>query len=490
MLQNPVLRLGRLRALALLAALVASAGPAATTAASTASNWLGRTAAGTALRLQLDGEQLSALRLDGRPVEASLAPVPGGSGVLRGRVVLGRDAVSLLLTAPGADGARTLHLGAEPVELRPDAAGPAGPASGEEPAKTLRLRPHVFRDAGMRNMPSHHVLVPEGWSVEGGALWLTRYFALMPTHQIKLTSPDGLEISISGPLSFQDWRSDGRFGGRTPPPWSVSERGLPILPLPEGHDGWSGFLTDHLRQEKPAAAGVAVQVQHFAPFHQQLVPSLQKSAADTQRQNQENAHLGMNSYSGGEGLAYQADFRLDGRDRRSYGFFSHEYVGFTQPGSLNTYWTLHPGVTFTGPADLLDENMELLCSLALTFREDPAWVRMREEHRAKIMGGQAKHAEEIRSIWADTHRHVTANQQAAHDNRVAVGDELHRRTVNALTSVETYTDTHGHDVNLPPGFERAYQEPGGAFLLVDDPLFDPAVEDPTGNWTRIRSRDR
>src|SRR3954469_9909995 len=75
-----------------------------------------------------------------------------------------------------------------PLERDTPAPAPVAPAA----SAPIVLKMATVSDPGSGNMPSHTILAPAGWKVEGSAWWPPpALFNILPTQDIKVIAPDG-----------------------------------------------------------------------------------------------------------------------------------------------------------------------------------------------------------------------------------------------------------------------------------------------------------
>lgn len=253
---------------------------------------------GTDATVEIDPARPGAavLTLGGQRLSATSSAAPDGS--LVGDFLLGRDRHAWSLGVPDAAGRRTLRVGGNAIVLTPASGAKPGakPAVAPGTPGTLKLKRQTLTDPGMGGMASHTVLVPEGWEAEGGGWWLDAqgFFSVLPSHDITVTSPEGVEVDLNPEVSFKFFEANPQMGM---PPQRVgqSDGGYPVMPMPQGTDGWRRWILETgMPEAYPDATNVEVReiavVPELQPLMQQLVGPIQQMIAG---QNQQNRQMGL-----------------------------------------------------------------------------------------------------------------------------------------------------------------------------------------------------
>lgn len=441
------------------------------------------------------------LRLGGPPLPATATPAADGS--LAGVVTLGRDRHAWSLGPANASGQRTLRIGGQavvvspsgrPSPLDPPARGPAGgPAKAAKPATpansatpaTVKLRRTTLTDTGVGNMPSHTVLVPEGWKVEGGAWWAGQAMhGLMPSHDVSVTSPEGVAVELSPEISFKFFEASPQLlqMGMQPQQAGQVDSGFPVMPMPQGPEGWKRWIREvGMPQAHPDATGVEVReiavVPELQPMMQQIVGPIQQMIAG---QNQQNRQLGMAGGGSADGCFYATHVLFDrgGKRWEQLGIVGVFWMESTSEVGRQWWWSLTPGRTFTVPEGEFEQHLPVLVAIADSLQTTPQWARMKAEHAAAISGIRARGAAEIAEITRRGMESVRRTHQETSDIIAGgydpnAGMNVHRKVVNSINEVDDYVVGDGSTVQLPSGYDHVYSNGNNEFLLTNDHLNTP-----------------
>ena len=375
-----------------------------------------------------------------------------------------------------------------PPEGRPPAAAPSGP---------LVMKEHRLVDPGMRNMESHRVLAPKGWTVKGGGWWPNqRYFNVLPSRDIKVTSPAGAQVHLAPSILAKDW---------LPPPDSMvprpregaADKGLPVIYLPESLAAWKEWMT---RRGVPLNYPGATEVRtHNAVVIPELTQLLRKQIewrrAMLAQQAQQDARAGLRTFIDALALAFECSYRHEGREWEELTVFGLSWEGME--GRLigrSTTWSINPAVVYRAPKGELEAQLPLLVAIANSCRVTPQWARMRAEHQAKMLGIARKGAAAASEAIAARGRLLSDVNDIIHQGwkkRNAISDSTQRKLVNSIHGTEDYVVPGGSaSVQLPNAYKNVYTNGQGEYLLTNDALFDPNTDPLTKGqqWTGMQPR--
>lgn len=295
-------------------------------------------------------------------------------GTVTGHVILGQDRHSYTFTPADASGQRTLHLGGKGYALQPAAAPKPGLAPSSQPQAPLKLKTHTFKDPGVRNMESHTVLVPDGWSAKGGPWWAgENYFNVLPSQLITVSSPDGVEVEIAPSYAFKEFRQNPAAGLNMPAQKEgQSDAGYPVLFMPEGPQAWAQWIeTRGIPQTYPDATNIKLidisVVQEMMPAMRAIIAPLQQNIA------QQNQLYGRTGEDFVDGVYYAAHIRFDrnGETWEQLTGFGVYWMGSQYEFGRQLWWGIEGARTFTAPAGELYKNMPVLMAIADSVRTTP-----------------------------------------------------------------------------------------------------------------------
>ncbi|MEZ6013995.1 MAG: hypothetical protein R3F49_02675 [Planctomycetota bacterium] len=436
----------------------------------------------------------------------------------KGEVVTAEGAVAL--TTKERLGDKVLvRFGGRSYTVLPGAApqgtGGAGKPSREEasrsaPATTaaalanggpIVLSQHTFKDAGMGGMASHKVLVPKGWKPEGGAFWAAQsYFNVLPSQDIKVTSPEGVSVHIEPSLVAKDFIPGGPYAVPRPRQ-GVSDGGYPVLYLPNDLNGWKRwFERELIPQNIKGSTNVKVVNLVVIP---ELTYALGQACAPlvqlAEMQNRSSFGMGARNTVDWYVLGLESTYRVGGKEFEELRvlavtclFMDSELLG------RQTVWTIERALTFTAPKGQLEANMPVLKAVADSVQMTPEWFMMRAEHEATLfkiqrevaadnMRAAQKRSEIIAQSGRDLNEIITGGYKA----REAISDRTHEKVIQSIRGTEEYVVPGGTEyVQLPDGYRNVFGNGLGDYLLTNDEFFQPGTEPALNGqeWTRMGVR--
>ena len=406
---------------------------------------------------------------------------------------LGIGSLALLVACGDGESKEAVPVPADSSAPEGTAAVLAGTASGG-PALAMRL--HTMRDSGMRDMESHTVLAPKGWTVEGGAWWpATQFFSILPSQDITVSSPDGPAVRIGpsfGAVDFQPSAYSQQFGAKRPAEGSA-DNGYPVVYMPESLADWKRWLEDKiLPAEYPDAKKIRVESAAVIPelsdiLQRQIEPLRQSQAANSQQWAAMGS--GMQSFIDASVLAFEWTYREGGESWEGLLIVGHTWMGSDTELGRQLSWTLEPSVTYRAKKGELEGHLPLLMSIANSVRPTPKWFQMKLDHMRAMNRIAAKGAAERSNLIAESNREINQMIQDGWRERNEVRDAAHEKFINTIRGVDDYTvDGSSDSVQLPSHYGHVFSNGNGEYLLTNDALFDPNT-DPAFNsasWDTMR----
>ncbi len=379
----------------------------------------------------------------------------------------------------------TLTLGLACAGLGAPAATGGGSTASTAAGETVELETRTLTDPGMGGAPAMTVLVPLGWTLEGGlqrpAVQAYRNPVLI---DVTIEAPDGRGVHIHPTASFE-WRP-------TPQPvapFSITPGGNFYMPVPRTIGTW---LVEQARA-RPAEG-----VTDVALVHEEDVPAwtarlrelIAPMAAQIGRSNAMGAGLGVHQALDIHGTAVTLRYREDGAPREETALIAWQRAQVTTQGRVTSaYWGILGMVSLKGPpgSGYLDDPV--LHAVLASARPVPAWQQRMDAYWQQI--ARTHHQGSMDRLQANAEAHqrrmrtlseaselsmqgFRSNSAASDRGQAAAVDAIHERTPYATPS--------GGTVELPSYYEHVYTDGQGRYLLhnnaLHDPNVDPALEEP------------
>lgn len=370
------------------------------------------------------------------------------------------------------------------------------------PQQPLRLQLHRLPDKKQGGMISHTVLVPSGWKVKGGAWWASvNYFNVLPSQEITVTAPNGVEVEIGPAVTAKDF-TPPRNLGMPRPKEGRADGGYPIVYLPGDLKQWSEWIrTRGIPVIFPDAQNIRVSPGAAIP---ELSRALQRthaqSAQDVKQRNAQNAALGtgMRNFADAGVITFESRYDRVGVQWQDISVFGVFYLGFeSEMMGREIWWTLEPNLNFRGPVGKVEAMIPILMTIANSVRTTRQWGKMRidlaisqQKIGRKVAANASLEAAKRGRILANAGREVRQINQRGYEKRQASNDRGRQKFVNAIADTEDYVVPGTQDsVQLPNNYNNVYTNGQGEYVLSNDANYNPNQDSGlNGNWQAMRAR--
>lgn len=333
-------------------------------------------------------------------------------------------------------------------------------------------------------------LMPADWRGEGGVQW-DGSMLRCPANMIKLTyratGPDGLS-------------------------------GLEVMPQYVWTAASDPMMAQIMRQSAANGTGCDVgPVTNSVGFLRQMVlPRMrpgarfingEQIAAATQAKQQQLAQTYGPMIRAGYVRGFQADFGAIRIELNQGGQPVHEWLSASvtsvampsantaalMQGQMNnnasTFTMVSEGVfALRAPAGRFDAK--LAATILASVRPNPQYQKAVGDFLAGMQNTANRGAMDRARIWHEAGQQISATISQSYQYQQAVQDRAAAQFSQAIRGVETYVHpTTGQRVELTGGFDNAWVNNRGEYLISDQPGFNPAVtlrED----WTQLRRAGR
>jgi hypothetical protein len=335
-------------------------------------------------------------------------------------------------------------------------------------ADDVKLLATSLSDAGLGG-PAVHLLVPDGWVVEGGLSWRPETAMLVDVHLRIRDAARTRELQLLPKREYV---------------WRFADD--PAAPRP---------LASATHDQKPPFGDAVVYVER------ELVPTLHAPTAEIELVSREPlpalARVIAAASPGGAGHPDVSAARVRLKAREAERVWEEDvYCVLVQNRApaggeeLVRWGTERVYVLRAGPGDL-DDASALLETIASSYRIDPAWAARYRALRSALDARPGRgrigkseldaHLETARSIEVDP------RDAAAHEA------EALRARVNSVLAAhygrtESFFDPRNErEVLLPRGFARAWANARGDYLMSGDAASDPRTADPAAQWAELHA---
>ncbi len=343
---------------------------------------------------------------------------------------------------------------------------PANPAQAHPaPAPTtpvLKFTRFAVKDEMCNNEEAFSVLVPEGWKREGKVDWDPNT-AIEATLELKINDPNsGAQIQL---LPIQQYIFIPN----------------PMMPMQPGQNYMGSIIAEPITDlpqyvKSVFAPQILTQLQDARVTAQEDLPKVAQ-ATEKVYGNQSKAKAGRIRYS----------YLVNGQPWEEDVYLTLVY---TQTDAL-TIWCSYTAASIRAPKGTLDKLSPLLTSVLHTLRLTSDWycdlMYVRDLFNKRMMIGiqdaaaisqtTTANAEEIHRMFADSYK--TAQESE---------DRISQSWSETILGVNTYSNPYdSHSVELPSGYNDAWVNPKGEYILSNQGGFDPNVGS-VSEWKRMNAR--
>ncbi|MDQ8179759.1 hypothetical protein [Pelagicoccus sp. SDUM812005] len=432
-----------------------------------------------------DGFERITLREDGSSVSVS---VNGREVSSLGSSRMGKGSVGIVVVGAGTFKFANYSEGGE------ERIGTETTASNEREANrdlgpAQRFKDQAVYDVSRKNLPAYHVLVPEGWKLEGKFEHIPAFKELPYFGSIEVKAPDGRSFSFL-PFAEFTYTDYAQLGFMQP------YEGRPAFRQPSS----VGEVIKVLAQSDPEQ-----RISDMRIISEETVPELtqlaQRNASATIQQvqaaNQRSGGVGERQSYAVEARKIVVQYTENGKRVESTTFATvsnYSYIDFNGATRI-AKWNLNNVASLVGPVGSNFLEDPELAAVARSLRINPDWAYAIDQWyagRRQIIfkEGMAKAAAASRN-WQNTRATQSEDVLDISFNgwksRNASSDRTQSMSVNSIHERTTYGTPSGGSINLPSYYQNAYTDGQGNYILHNDALYNLNT-DPNLNardWTQI-----
>ena len=346
-----------------------------------------------------------------------------------------------------------------------NAAFPQSPASSNQAnGDLLRFRKYTYVDQQGTGLEAFSFLMPSDWKFEGGMQWILDNPAMPAVTAFKVFNPSGKEQFEVFPNHCYFWTSNPQqlllsppgstyFGSVVMRPVTAEEALLNVI-LPEFRNGFPGLevILHQEVPELPEALGAGNQSQGFV-----------RSEAT--------------------GAKLRAGYRLDGVAMEEEIYAVVESITFpiqSMYGTFyNTIWYIDYIFSFRAEKGKLESNTKVFQTITSSFKLNPAWYAKYSnviEYMAQQQITRIQSIGEFSRMLSRMSDQMSAQNLQQFEARGEVYDRVSQKFSDNTLGIDRYFDPHeGREVELPSGYNHAWSNNNGEYIMSDNPNFNPNV---------------
>jgi len=326
----------------------------------------------------------------------------------------------------------------------------------------LRFTNYSYVDQQGTGIEAFRFLMPSDWTFEGGMHWIMDNPAMPSVTAFRVFNPKGEEQFEVFPNHCYFWTTNLQLLGMFPPGRKyfgsivmrpvTAQKALRNIILSEQRHGFSemNIIKDENVPELPRALGAGKQAQ------------------------------GVGS-SGATGAKLRVSYLKNGVPIEEEFYAVVESFSFPVQSmygtSYNTIWYIDYIFSFKAEKGKLETNTKIFQTITSSFKLNPHWYAKYSnliEYMAQQKITQIKSVGEFSRMLSRMSDQVSDEKMQQFNDRGKVYDEVSQKFSDNTLGIDRYFDPHeGKEVELPSGYNQAWCNNNGEYIMTDNPNFNP-----------------
>jgi hypothetical protein len=328
----------------------------------------------------------------------------------------------------------------------------------------LRFKKFTYVDQQGTGLEAFSFLMPSGWMFEGGMTWLLDVPMMPSVSAFRVYNPKGKEEFEVFPNHCFYWTTNlqqlalfppgSRYFGSTVKQPVTAQKALREIILPEQRKGYQGLtvLKDENVPELPLALGAGKQAQ--GPVT-----------------------------SGATGAKLRIRYTREGIPMEEEFYAVVETITFpTQSmyGTIyNTLWYIDYTFSFKAEAGKLESNTQVFQVITSSFKLNPRWYAKYSnviEYLAQQQITRIRNIGEFSRMLSQQSDQIREEKMQQFQANGEVYDRVAQKFSDNTLGIDRYFDPHeGKEVELPSGYNYAWCNNNGEYIVTDNPSLNPNV---------------
>jgi hypothetical protein len=336
------------------------------------------------------------------------------------------------------------------------------PAAKQNSQNLLRFKNFSYVDQQGTGIEAFSFLMPSDWKFEGGITWILDNPAMPSVTAFRVYNSKGKEEFEVFPNHCFFWTTNLQLLGMFPPGSRyfgsivkqplTAQKALRNIILPEQRRGFQGLivLKDENVPELPAALGAGKQAQGPAS-------------------------------SGATGAKLRISYSTGGVPVEEEFYAVVESITFPVRGAFgttyNTIWYIDYIFSFKAEAGKLESNTQIFQAITSSFKVNPKWFAKYNnviEYLAKQQITRINSVGEFSRMLSQMSDQVREDKMEQFKASGDVYDRVSQQFSDNTLGIDRYLDPHeGKEVELPSGYDHAWCNNNGEYIVTDNPNFNP-----------------
>jgi hypothetical protein len=324
----------------------------------------------------------------------------------------------------------------------------------------------------MTKMQVFSLLVPKGWKVEGGVSWSADP-ALPAQSSFRFHNPNGSEELNFFPTRAYFWTNNNFF--LTTNPAGTIRLGTLVDKPVSLHNAFTQTIIP----------GADRNISGMTTLKEEKVPELAQLARGEATQG-----VTASAEAGKMRVAYSEKGRQ--MEEEFYAAVSQFIINMPASGMSGSYyinyWYMDYVFSFRDEKGMLDSRSKLFQTMIYSIKFNQKWVAKVvnvKEMLAQIYIQGIKSVGQLGQMVAQAGSNMREDQLQAWEARQQVNDRVVQNFSDNILGVQRYNDTRaGKEVELPAGYDNAWANDLGEYIVSDSPGYNPNLES-NQHWEQL-----
>lgn len=337
-------------------------------------------------------------------------------------------------------------------------------SGGTSGGDVLRFKKYIYTDTRGTGLEAFSFLMPSDWQFDGGMKWILDNPAMPSVTAFRVFNPKGKE-------EFEVFANHCYF-------WTNNQQLLNMFPPGSKYFG-STVMQPVTAQY--ALRNIIIPEQRNGVENRQVVkdedlPELpQVLGAGKQAQG--------NGMSGASGAKFRVSYLENGIPMEEEFYAVTEQFSFPVQSMFGTYyntiWYVDYIFSFKAEKGKLESYTRIFQTITSSFKLNPKWYAKYSnviEYMAQQQITQIKSVGEFSRMLSNVSDHISDEKMQQFEARGDVYDKVSQKFSDNNLGIDRYFDPHeGKEVELPSGYNHAWSNNNGEYIVSDNPNFDPNV---------------
>jgi hypothetical protein len=343
-------------------------------------------------------------------------------------------------------------------------------------AGVLRFRNFSYIDKQGTGLEAVRLLMPSDWKFEGGIQWILDNPAMPSITAFRVYNPQGNE-------QFEVFPNHCFF-------WSNNRQLLSMFP--PGSRYFGSIVKQPISAQKALRNIILSEERGNLPdlvvLKDENLPELPNAlGAGMQAQGGGN--------SGATGAKLRVSYSKDGSAIEEEFYAVVESLSFPVRSMFgtfyNTLWYIDYIFSFKAEKGKLESNTRIFQTITSSIKVNPQWYAKYSnviEYMAQQQITQIKSVGEFSRMLSRMSDQISDEKMQLYKERGEVYDKVSQQFSDNMLGIDRYYDPYeGKDVELPSGYNHAWSNNNGEYIMSDNPDFNPNIGSNL-NWEPLKRK--